>query len=103
MEECQDSVTTKLVQVFGRRLCQNILAYFVLEKAKEEQVNTNTTTNQLTGNNETKLHLPEMSCALVERLVKRKKLHCNIADQEKDFLNSVMPLMKQASRNLISN
>ena len=85
MEECQDSVTTKLAQVFGRWLCQYILAYFVLEKAEEEQKNTNAATNQLRSNNETKLCLPEMSCALVEWLVRRKRSHCNIADQEKDF------------------
>ena len=100
VEQCQDCITAKLMRVFRRRLHRYILAYFVLEKAKEKQVNTNAAANQTNKDNET-IHLPEMPCALVEKLVKRKKLHCNIVDQEKAFLNSVIPLMKEASRNLL--
>ena len=53
VKQCQDCITTKLAHVLGRWLCQYILAYFALEKAKEEEFNTNAATSQTNKDNET--------------------------------------------------
>ena len=99
VNKCQEDITKKGVRLFGRRLRRYILAYFAIEKAKEKQVNTDATTQSDQDDNEI-LNVPEMSCSLVERLAKKKKSHRNIADQEKNFMYYVLPLMKQTSRNI---
>ena len=96
---CQQQNTTQLVRTFGRRLRRYVLAYYAIEKAKEEQAITDAAALQVNNNSE-HFHLPEMSCRLVERLVKKKKSHRNIADSEKKFMNFVIPLMKETSKHL---
>ena len=84
MDECQKDISKQSVQVFGRRMRQNILVYFSLAKAKEDQVFTN---RPIHTNNRNIIHLHEMSLHLVERTVKPKRCHWNIADQEHNFFN----------------
>ena len=98
VDEVQKVNTKELVRTFGRRLRRYILAYFAIEKAKEEQAVTDTALYP--DDTENSFHLPEMSCQLVERLVRKRKSHRNIADQEKKFLNFVLPLIQETSKNL---
>ena len=74
-----------------------MLAYHALEKAKEEHASNSGLLQNDQGN---LIHLPEMSCQLIERLVKRRRSHCNIADQEKSFLNYANLLMKRTSAKI---
>ena len=46
------------------------------------------------------IYLPAMSLQLVERMVKPKRSHRNIADSEKRYLNYVLPLMKKTSAQI---
>ena len=97
VDECQKGISKQSVRVFGRRMRRYILAYFSLAKTKEDQIYTDGPIHTNDGNI---IHLPEMSLHLVERMVKPKRCHRNIADQEKKFINFIMPLMKEISRNL---
>ena len=78
VDEIQKVNTKELVRTFGRRLRR----YIAIEKAKEEQAVTDTALYP--DDTENSFHLPEMSCQLVERLVRKRKSHRNIADQEKN-------------------
>ena len=97
VDECQKIVTKQAVRVFGRRLRRYILAYHAIELAKQDQENTGAL---LQADNGDIIHLPAMSYQLVERLVKRKRSHRNIADSEKAFLKYIMPLMKKTSAEI---
>ena len=81
VDEVQKVNTKEAGGTFGWRLRQYILACFAIEKAKEEQADANVALHP--DDTATSSHLPEMSCQLVERLVRNRKSHCNIADQEK--------------------
>ena len=96
MDECQEVITKEAVQAFGRRMHRYILAYLYIEKAKEDQASG--TTLEIDGQVFT--NVPEMSCQLVEKLVKRRKMHRNIADQEKSFIESVQAQMRRAATNI---
>ena len=41
-----------------------------------------------------------MPCSLVEKMVKRKKSHCNIADEERKFLKYVQIKIEKATSKL---
>jgi len=85
-----DTVLTKeRMRLFAKRQRRYILAYLGMEHAKDSIVIPHV--NQ-------ELHLPEMSCQLVKRLVcifkHPHKSHRNILDQETEFLDSVVQWMK---------
>ena len=67
--------------------------YYALEKAKTNQTNVQTTTEDTNV-----INLPEMSSALVEKIIKvykkPHKNHRNIADSEKRFLSKAASFMK---------
>ena len=90
---CQEGISKQNVRTFGRRLRRYILAYIVLEDANDDARNG----QQLQLDNGDRVDVPEMSCQLVERLVKPKKSHRNIKDSEKKFMQYTFPLMKKAS------
>lgn len=94
VDECQKIVTVHAVRTFGRRMRRYILAYHAIEQAKEKQAFTDAPLQAEDGGD---IHLPEMSLQLVERLVKRKKSHRNIADSETKYLNFIQPLMRKTS------
>ena len=99
VDKCQEGITKKIVRVFGRQMRHYILAYHGIETAKEEEASTGALVHK--DKNGSSLHLPEMSLALVEQMIKKKKSHRNIADSlEKKFLNSILLGMKQATKNL---
>ena len=99
VDKCQKGITKKIVRVFGRRMRRYILAYHGIETAKEEEASTSALVHK--NKNGSSLHLPEMSLALVEQMIKKKKSHRNIADSlVKKFLNSILLGMKQATKNL---
>ena len=75
-----------------------MLAYLSIEKAKEEQAITVTALNN--SNLNESHYIPEMSCSLVEKLVKKSKCHRSIADSEKGYIKSLIHLMGQTSKNL---
>ena len=104
VDECQECNTLESVRLFGRRMRRYMLAYIGLEIAKERQQADSSLQPSSTNNNNINLNLPQMSCALVERLVsvhkKRKRSHRNIADQEKKFLESVVQEMKRKAANI---
>ena len=80
---------------FGRILRQYVLVYFAIEQAIEEQI-TNAAL-QSDGSSDS-FNLPEMSCQLVEQLVKKKSSYRNIADSEKKFMNFVLLLVNETSK-----
>ena len=91
---CPNTVLTKQqVRTFGKRTRRYMLAYHALEKAKEDQTNV-----QTSAENTNLIHLPEMSSALVEKIIKvykkPHKNHRNIADSEKRFLRKAASFMK---------
>ena len=96
VDQCQEGLTKQSVRIFGRRLRRYILAYLVIESAKEEAI----TSAPLQSANGDEIYLPAMSCQSVERIVRRKKSHRNIADSEKNFLKFAMQQMKETSKNL---
>ena len=93
VEKCQEGISKQNVCTFGRCLCRYILAYIVLEDTKDNTINK----QPLQLDNGDTVDVPEMSCQLVERLVKPKKSHRNIKDSEKKFMQYTFPLMKKAS------
>ena len=74
-----------------------MLAYLGLEKAKEEA----TSSNESSGNLPDNLHLPEMSCSLVERVIKIFKkphsCHRNVYNYDRPFLDAVVGIMKKTT------
>ena len=96
VNECQEGLTNELVRVFGRRLRRYILAYHAIEKAKED-ADIALQSDEGSSNN---FYLPAMSCSLVERLVRKRRSHRNIADQEKSFLTFAFSVMRETSKNL---
>ena len=79
VNECKKKLTKQnKVRIFGRRLRRYVLAYYALAKEKEEQDITDAAMQHENISNH--FHIPEMSCSLVERLVKKWKSHRNIAD-----------------------
>ena len=84
--QCQKVVTKQAVQVFGWRLRRYILAYHAIEKAKEEQINTDAPLQSKDGD---LVYLPAMSLQLVEQMVTPKKSLRNIADSERKILVTV--------------
>ena len=97
VDECQKVVTKQAVRFFGRRLRRYILAYHSIELAKQQQVCNNTT---MIDNNMRIVNIPDMSCHLIERLVRKQKSHRNIADSEKKFINTISKMMDETSSNL---
>ena len=95
---CKTILTKKMVRLFGRRTRRYMLAYLSLEKAKEEAEN-NDAGMDIDGEAPDNDHnLPEMSSALVEKIIKvykqPHKVHRNIADTEKGFLKSAAAMMR---------
>ena len=68
----RDSITIVHRSKFARRACQYNRAYHSLEKTNDKRTND----------------APEISAALIEKLVKVYKRHHNILGQEEGFLNS---------------
>ena len=100
-------MTKSAVRKFARRQRRYILAYLGLENAKE--ANSNATEggdggNGGDGNDRLQVHIPEMSCCLVERLVKvfkePQKCHRNIKDQDATFLKSIAEWMRQVNNRV---
>ena len=85
------------MRLFGRRQRTYMLAYLGLERVKEDNVGGPIIAHN--GDGSSPLHLPEMSCALIEKLVSRFrnkcKTHRNIKDQEVKFLDSIVNWMKR--------
>ena len=95
---CNKTVISKqCVRLFRRRQRCYMLSYLGLEMAKEKKE-----TGELRCEHGD-LHIPEMSCSLVQRIVRvhkaPKKTHRNIRDQEKKFLDYVVNWMKTCSNN----
>ncbi len=99
-------LTKERVRMFSRRQRCYMLAYLAIERAKMKQEG-----NILSDDENIPIHLPEMSCRLVERLVKifkkPHKSHRNILDQEKRFINDATKWMiiynNKAKANLLDN
>ena len=95
---CSDTVITKQeVRKFGRRTCRYMLAYYALEQAKASK----DVADQQQDNDGIDLdiiNLPEMSSALVEKIIKvykkPHKAHHNILDSEKSFLRAAAKIMR---------
>ena len=83
-----------MVRLFGKRTRRYMLAYLALEKAKHNECGGTLSS----PTNDKAMDLPEMSCALVEKIVKvykqPHKAHRNIADSEKGFLKCAAKYMK---------
>ena len=75
-----------------------MLSYLGLEMAKEKQ-----SSGTLCCEGTEELHIPEMSCSLVQRIIKvhkaPKKSHRNIRDQEKKFLDYIVAWMKRCTND----
>ena len=90
---CRDSIITKqMVRLFGKRTRRYMLAYQVLDEAIASK--------QATDNDDTEnKNLPAMSSALVEKMIRvykrPHKVHRNIADSQKEFLNFAASRMRQ--------
>ena len=95
VDKCQEEITKQAVQTFGHQMRQYILDYLCIEKAKEDQ--SSGTTLEIDG--ELFTNVPEMSCQLVEKLVKWRKTHHNIADQEKSFIEFVQAQINEEDIN----
>ena len=84
--------------MFSRRQRGYMLAYLAIERAKDKQQN-----NTLSDDANIPLHLPEMSCQLIERLVKvyksPHKCHRNILDHEKRFIDDAAKWMQVCNNN----
>ena len=82
---CSETVITKQeVHKFRRQMCCYMLAYYALEQAKASRDVADA------ANDGIDINLPEMSSALVEKIIKvykkPHKAHRNILDSEKSFL-----------------
>lgn len=102
-DECFDSLTKREVRLFARRQRRYILAYLGIEKAKDPgMVVLNIGDDEQNLQLPDGIHLPEMSCQLVERLVKvfkqPHKCHRNIYDQDWRFIDTVVGWMKRVSK-----
>ena len=89
---CNNTVITKqMVQLFRKRTRRYMLAYQALEELKSnaESSDNNTATEDL----------PAMSSALVEKVIRvykrPHKVHRNIADSKKQFLNFAASIMRK--------
>ena len=110
---CNETVITKeRARLFSRRQRRYMLAYLGLERAKES-TQTQVSDNENNNNHDDQstalhlpcgVHLPAMSCQLIERLMRvfkhPHKCHRNILDQESKFLESVVSIMKDTSSKL---
>ena len=104
-----DAVITKdRVRLFGRRKRRYMLAYLGLEKAKESMHIHGNDGNGNENRGESMelpegIHFPEMSCSLVERIVKvfskHHRSHRNIFDQDSEFIDSVAGWMRKSASN----
>ena len=98
VEKCTDNktvITKQLVWMFGKRQRRYMLSCLALDRAKEQQ------SNVALGHNADGQLIPEMSCSLVERIIRvhkaPKKTHRNIRDQEKKYLDDIVEWMKKCS------
>ena len=94
---CSETVITKEeVRKFGRRTRRYMLAYYALEQAKACKDAADQQDND--GIDSDLINLPEMSSALVEKIIKvykkPHKAHRNILDSEKSFLNAAAKIMR---------
>ena len=95
---CSETVITmQEVRKFRRRTRRYMLAYYALEQAKASR-DTADAADKSQDNDGIDFNLPEMSSALVEKIIKvykkPHKAHCNILDSEKSFLNSAAKIMR---------
>ena len=108
VDRCLTTLTKREVRLFARRHRRYILAYLGIKKAKDpDSILLNHSDDSDCAGKETLhlpdgIHLPEMSCQLVERIIKifkqPHKCHRNIVDQDRKFLHSVAQWMKCASK-----
>ena len=84
-------LTKEHIRMFARRQRRYILAYLALENAKTNDNQPGDENDEAAGRPQ--IHLPEISCRLIERVVKvykaPHKCHRCTMDQEFKFLNSV--------------
>ena len=94
-------LTIDRIRMLGRRHQRYILAYLGLEYAKETIGDGNGgDDNDELNSGLPRLQLPEMSCRLVERLIKvytqLHKCHRNVLDQETGFFDQVASWMRHS-------
>ena len=97
VNECQKGITKYMVRTYGRRIRRYIVAYSALADIKQEQ---GLHYNSITNTQNEIINVPDMSCSLLEKMVKQKKSHRNIADGERKFLNYVQIKIEKASKEL---
>ena len=104
---CPKTVLTKeSIQKCARKQRLYILAYLGLDHANENNTNNENNTeintqNNTQNQNPNDFNAPEMSCSLIEKLVKTykkpHKTHRCTLDQEKKFINGVVSWMKSVN------